>query len=64
MDDKTLLNLIENDPNAGIEQLINQYGGIVYTVIKNRLDGFDCLLPTYSAIFSQKYTDMILKNRV
>lgn len=62
MDDKTLLNLIENDPNSGIEQLINQYGGIVYTVIKNRLDGFDCLTSDIedcaADVFSNFFTEI------
>lgn len=66
MDDKTLLNLIENDPNAGIEQLINQYGGIVYTVIKNRLDGFDCLSSDIedcvADVFSNFFTEIYRYN--
>lgn len=37
MDDVKLLELIEKNSNEGMKQLINQYSGIVYTVIKNRI---------------------------
>ena len=37
MDDIKLLNLIKSDPNEGIKQLINQYSGLVYAVVKNRI---------------------------
>ena len=38
MEDNKLLRLLHKDPNAGMEQLMNQYTGLVYAVVKNRLD--------------------------
>ncbi len=38
MEDNRLLRLLHKDPNVGMEQLMNQYTGLVYTVVKNRLD--------------------------
>ena len=37
MEDKKLLRLLHKDPNAGMEQLLNQYTGLVYTVVKSKL---------------------------
>ncbi len=37
MDDTTLLELLKTNPNVGMEQLINQYSALIYTVIKNKI---------------------------
>lgn len=36
MEDSKLLRLLHTDPNAGMEQLMNQYTGLVCSVIKSR----------------------------
>ena len=38
MHDDKLLRLLHNDPNAGMEQLMDQYAGLVYAVVKGKLD--------------------------
>ena len=38
MEDNKLLRLLHKDPNAGMEQLMNQYTGLVYAVVKSKLD--------------------------
>ena len=37
MEDTKLLRLLHKDPNAGMEQLMNQYAGLVYAVVRGRL---------------------------
>ncbi len=37
VDDIKLFNLIKTDPEEGMRQLINQYSGLVYTVVKNKI---------------------------
>ena len=37
MEDKQLLRLLHKDPSAGMEQLMNQYAGLVYAVVKGKL---------------------------
>ncbi len=37
MDDIKLLNLIKTDPSNGIKQLMNQYSGLIYSIVKNRI---------------------------
>ena len=37
MKDGKLLTLLNKDPNAGMEQLIRQYAGLVFAVVKGRL---------------------------
>ena len=39
MEDNKLLRLLHKDPNAGMEQLMNQYTGLVYAVVRSKLDG-------------------------
>ncbi|MBE6672856.1 MAG: sigma-70 family RNA polymerase sigma factor [Ruminococcaceae bacterium] len=59
MEDKKLLSLLRKDPNAGMEQLIDQYAGLVYAVVKGRLDGFyyvssdieDCVADAFSNFY-------------
>ena len=43
MEDKKLLRLLRKDPNAGMEQLIDQYAGLVYTVVKGKLSDYHCI---------------------
>lgn len=37
MEDSKLLQLLYKDPSAGMEQLLNRYAGLVYSVIKGKL---------------------------
>ena len=65
MEDTKLLRLLHKDPNAGMEQLMNQYAGLVYAVVKGRLadslyvssDIEDCVADTFSEFYIdlQKY---------
>lgn len=43
MEDIRLLHLLRKDPNKGMEQLMNQYTGLVCTVVKSKLDESYCL---------------------
>ena len=62
MEDKKLLRLLHKDPNAGMEQLLNQYAGLVYAVVKGKLDAShyvssdleDCV----ADVFSKFYTEL------
>lgn len=40
MRDEKLLELIRSDPNAGMERLIREYSGLVYSVCRGRLEKF------------------------
>lgn len=58
MTDTELINLLENDPDAGYEKMIDQYGGLVYAVVLNRLRGIsskedieDCVSDIFVEIF-------------
>ena len=62
MEDKRLLRLLHKDPNAGMEQLMNQYTGLVYAVVKCKLESSyyvssdieDCV----ADVFSKFYTEL------
>ena len=62
MEDKRLLRLLHKDPNAGMEQLMNQYTGLVYAVVKCKLENSyyvssdieDCV----ADVFSKFYTEL------
>ena len=62
MEDSKLLRLLHKDPSAGMEQLMNQYAGLVYAVVKGKLaesfyvstDIEDCV----ADVFSEFYTDL------
>jgi len=62
MEDSRLLRLLHKNPNAGMEQLLNQYTGLVYAVVKSKLDGSyyvssdieDCV----ADVFSKFYTEL------
>lgn len=43
METAELLQLLNKDPNAGMEQLMNQYAGLVYAVVKGRLAASSCV---------------------
>ncbi len=59
MEDKKLLRLLHKDPNRGMEQLLDQYTGLVYAVVKSKLDGSyyvssdieDCVADVFSKFF-------------
>ncbi len=62
MHDDKLLRLLHKDPNAGMEQLMDQYAGLVYAVVKSKLcdsyyvssDIEDCV----ADVFSNFYTNL------
>ncbi len=62
MDDNKLLRLLHKDPNDGMEQLLNQYTGLIYAVVKSKLgdsyhvssDIEDCV----ADVFSKFYTEL------
>lgn len=59
MEDRKLLRLLHKDPNKGMEQLIEQYAGLVYAVVRGRLpDSFcvssdieDCVADVFSDFY-------------
>ena len=59
MEDAKLLRLLRKDPNAGMEQLMNQYAGLVYAVVKGNLAGSCCISSDIedcvADVFSQFY---------
>lgn len=60
MEDAKLLRLLHKDPNAGMEQLMDQYAGLVYAVAKGRLaasyhissDVEDCVADVFSKFYA------------
>lgn len=62
MEDSKLLRLLYKDPSAGMEQLMDQYAGLVYAVVKCKLaeslcvstDVEDCV----ADVFSEFYTEL------
>ena len=42
MEDSKLLRLLHSNPDAGMEQLMDQYTGLVYTVVRSKLDASCC----------------------
>ena len=61
MEDKKLLRLLHKDPNVGMEQLLDQYAGLVYAVVKSKLDGSyyvssdleDCVADVFSKFYAE-----------
>lgn len=61
MKDAELLELIHRDPSTGLEQLMRQYAGIVYAVIRGRIvnasyystDIEDCVADTFSEFYQE-----------
>ena len=62
MEDSKLLRLLHKDPNAGMEQLLSQYTGLVYAVVKSKLDGSYYVSSDLEAcvadVFSKFYTEL------
>lgn len=60
MEDTKLLRLLHKDPNAGMEQLMDQYTGLVYAVVKSKLadscyvssDVEDCVADVFSKFYT------------
>lgn len=60
MEDPKLLRLLRKDPNAGMEQLMDQYAGLVYAIVKGRLAGSchvssdveDCVADVFSQFYA------------
>ncbi len=69
MEDKRLLRLLHKDPNAGMEQLMDQYAGLVYAVVRGKLsesfcvssDIEDCVADVFSDFYGklEKYDPKI-----
>lgn len=61
MEDSKLLQLLHTDPNAGMEQLMNQYAGLVYAIVKSKLiesyyvssDIEDCVADVFSKFYTE-----------
>lgn len=59
MDDRMLLELLQNDPDTGMQILMEQYAGLVYAVVKNKLgsslfvstDIEDCVADVFSSFY-------------
>ena len=43
MEDRKLIRLLNKDPDVGMEQLMNQYAGLVYAVVKGKMVDFHCV---------------------
>ncbi len=43
MEDSKLLQLLQKDPNAGMERLMGQYTGLIYTVVREKLSACGCV---------------------
>ena len=60
MEDGKLLRLLHKDPNTGMEQLMKQYTGLVYAVVKGRLVNSNCISSDIedcvADVFSKFYT--------
>lgn len=62
MDDKTLLRLLRSDPDRGMEELMKCYTGLVYAVVRSRLNGSLCVSSDIedcvSDVFCKFYTEL------
>ena len=62
MEDNKLIRLLHKDPNAGMEQLMNQYTGLVYAVVKAKLDDHSCVSSDIedcvADVFSKFYVEL------
>ena len=62
MEDGKLLRLLHKDPNAGMEQLMNQYASLVYAVVKGKLKESFCVSSDIedcvADVFSEFYTGL------
>lgn len=63
MEDNKLIRLLHKDPNAGMEQLMNQYTDLLYTVVKAKFDGYyyvssdieDCVADVFSKFYIELF---------
>lgn len=59
MEDKKLLRLLDKDPSTGMDELIDQYAGLVYAVVRGKLADYhyvstdieDCVADTFSEFY-------------
>ena len=62
MEDTRLLQLLHKDPNRGMKQLMNQYAGLIYAVVKGKLVGCHCVSSDIedcvADIFSEFYMEI------
>ena len=62
MVDNKLLRLLHKDPNAGMEQLMNQYAGLIFAVVMSKLADYDCVSSDIedcvADVFSNFYTGL------
>lgn len=62
MEDTRLLRLLHRDPNRGMEQLLHQYTGLVYAVVKGKLVGSHCVSSDIEEcvadVFSEFYMEL------
>lgn len=63
MDDRQLMKLMEQHPNAAMEQLIRGYGGLVSAVVRNKLTGAillstdveDCVADVFADFYAERH---------
>ena len=60
MDDLNLISLLNSDPNAGMEKLMDQYAGLVYSVVKNRLADSLCVSSDIEDCVSEVFSDFYI----
>lgn len=62
MQDDALYNLLQTDPDAGMDRLVSQYGGLVYAVVRGKLSpGVFCdadIEHCVADVFSEFYCDL------
>lgn len=59
MQDDELMNILKTDPNTGMALLLKQYAGLIYSVVKHKLDGQNfcdadiehCVADTFSEFY-------------
>ncbi|MBE6648476.1 MAG: sigma-70 family RNA polymerase sigma factor [Ruminococcaceae bacterium] len=61
MNDAKLLKLLHSNPNKGIEELMNQYAGLVYAVVKNTLADFVCMSSDIEDCISDTFSEFYLE---
>ena len=62
MDDEKLLQLLQQDPDAGMECLMDRYAGLLYTVVRDQLSACGCVSSDIedcvADVFSEFYTSL------
>lgn len=61
MEDSKLLRLLHKDPSAGMEQLMNQYAGLVYAVVKGRLSDPFCVSSDIEDCVADVFSDFYIE---